>query len=606
MNSLRRLISLSYLPLFIAVFIGCGGGGGNTITPPPTIAFTSTPSTAAAEGVQYSYQVTATSSDASAVTLSLTAAPSGAAISGNLLTWTPTHAEARTPDAFTVQARTANGAGATQSWGVTPNGTVNITAVVTYWTPSGQINVPPQWLSNLPYPAALIPQSDGSLQRLQGAANADGSFSIPNVPAGFYWLQIGPNANYWTSTADFDDGRDVIGRPLTSAAQTTTTFDFSVSGLQPGSQLGDVLSFRTDVRGVTLLPFATVPAGSSTFQGIIAEGSNIDWTKITTIYIGQYIHINTGAFSGYLLGPSQTLSNVAFVPGASNPVDATLSAAPSTSLHLQVAGSAWAALATSVGPGSPVPSFSDYSAFVQPYASDRLALSTPQFPLGPGLTLIRPAPTSPTSFPIPSPYACNLSSGVFTTQIPRVGVPPILTDTDAGTLSYSDPYSTDWLRVFQYCQVSTVSLPRPNSSVTDTFFVTHKQTTDLPQNSVTPILSSVQSPTLNGASLFQSATLNSTNVTIAWSPPVTGQPYGYIVEVFQLGALPSGVTAYLPAGSYATRKTSLSVPFLSVTNTYVFTILAASDANANIETSPFRHKLPFAESGVISAPFVIQ
>jgi len=50
----------------------------------------------------------------------------------------------------------------------------------------------------------------------------------------------------------------------------------------------------------------------------------------------------------------------------------------------------------------------------------------------------------------------------------------------------------------------------------------------------------------------------------------------------------------------------LSVPFLSVTNTYVFTILAASDANANIETSPFRHKLPFAESGVISAPFVIQ
>ena len=162
------------------------------------------------------------------------------------------------------------------------------------------------------------------------------------------------------------------------------------------------------------------------------------------------------------------------------------------------------------------------------------------------------------------------------------------------------------LRSLQTCQVSTVLLPRPNSSVTDTFFVTHKQTTDLPQNPVTPILSSVQAPTLNGASLFQSATLNSTNVTIAWNPPVIGQPYGYIVEVFQLGALPSGATAYLPAGSYATRKTSLSVPFLSVTNTYVFTILAASDANANIETSPFRHKLPFAESGVISAPFVIQ
>jgi hypothetical protein len=160
--------------------------------------------------------------------------------------------------------------------------------------------------------------------------------------------------------------------------------------------------------------------------------------------------------------------------------------------------------------------------------------------------------------------------------------------------------------MFEYCQVSTVSLPRPNSSVTDTFFVTHKQITDLPQSSVTPILGSVQSPTLNGASLFQSATLSSTNVTIAWNSPATGQPYGYFIEVFQLGALPSGATAYLPAGSYATRKTSLSVPFLSINNTYVFAILAGSDANANIETSPFRHKLPFAESGVVSAPFVIQ
>jgi hypothetical protein len=63
------------------------------------------------------------------------------------------------------------------------NGTVNIVAVTTYWTSTGSIDVPRQWLANEPYPAALIPQSDGSLQRLQGAAT-DGSFSIPNVPAG--------------------------------------------------------------------------------------------------------------------------------------------------------------------------------------------------------------------------------------------------------------------------------------------------------------------------------------------------------------------------------------------------------------------------------------
>ena len=39
---------------------------------------------------------------------------------------------------------------------------------------------------------------------------------------------------------------------------------------------------------------------------------------------------------------------------------------------------------------------------------------------------------------------------------------------------------------------------------------------------------------------------------------------------------------------------------------FCFTIVAAADANANIETSPVRHKILSAESGVVSAPFVIQ
>lgn len=111
---------------------------------------------------------------------------------------------------------------------------------------------------------------------------------------------------------------------------------------------------------------------------------------------------------------------------------------------------------------------------------------------------------------------------------------------------------------------------------------------------------------LNGSSFFQSATLNSTTVTISWAPPATGQPYGYFVEVYQLVTLSNGSIGYAPAGNYGTAKTSLTVPFISPSNTYVFAILAASDANANIETSPLRHKIPSAESSVVSAPFIIQ
>ncbi len=62
---------------------------------------------------------------------------------------------------------------------------------------------------------------------------------------------------------------------------------------------------------------------------------------------------------------------------------------------------------------------------------------------------------------------------------------------------------------------------------------------------------------------------------------------------------------YIPDALYATAKTSVTVPFLTAGNTYVFVIFAASDATANIEKTPHRFKIPNAESGIVSAPFVI-
>jgi hypothetical protein len=174
------------LPCVVVGFflIGCGGGGGGgTHTLPSSPTFTSVPGMAAVAGSPYSNQLVATSPDARAISFSLTSAPMGATISGNTLTWTPAHDQSRVTDNFVVTATTAAGGSATQTWSVTPNGTVNIVAVTTYWTSTGSIDVPRQWLANAPFPAALIPQSDGSLQRLQGAAT-DGSFSIPNVPGG--------------------------------------------------------------------------------------------------------------------------------------------------------------------------------------------------------------------------------------------------------------------------------------------------------------------------------------------------------------------------------------------------------------------------------------
>jgi len=78
--------TLPIVLLFLAnIFVGCGGGGGGTKMP-ATPQFTSTPVTAAEEGVTYTYQVTASSSDMSAVTFALSSAPMGATLAGNTIT----------------------------------------------------------------------------------------------------------------------------------------------------------------------------------------------------------------------------------------------------------------------------------------------------------------------------------------------------------------------------------------------------------------------------------------------------------------------------------------------------------------------------------------
>ena len=49
----------------------------------------------------------------------------------------------------------------------------------------------------------------------------------------------------------------------------------------------------------------------------------------------------------------------------------------------------------------------------------------------------------------------------------------------------------------------------------------------------------------------------------------------------------------------------MTIPFISANATYVFAIVARSDANATVETHPFRNQLPIAESAVVSAPIVV-
>jgi hypothetical protein len=591
--------------LIVPVLVGCGGSGSSASPPPVAPVFSSVPVTAAAEGTPYTYQLAATAADQSAITFALTSAPTGAALSGNTVSWTPTHDQSRAANPFAVTATTSQGGTATQTWSVTPNGTIQIKAVFTYWTPTGPINVPRVWLAEQPYPSALIPQTDGSYLRLQGSPNPDGTFSIPGMPGGYYWLQLSATGNsYWTSSSNFDAGVDIVGNPskLITPAPTPTTLAVSLTGLD--AQQIVFLSIQSNDRSLNLrLPYPGTPAATS-LDATVHLIPNFDYSDVNTLFVTEHEQITSGAFSGFVLGPALTVSNFTITSGAANSLTGILIPSPQASIPLNIQGSAWAANYQSVAPATPTPLLTDFSVSAQPFVTNRLAI-----PLittfGPNLTMMGPRGSTLLGFPFPAPNACEQTSGPVFQGSGLFTLPIILTDQDFGTISYGDPYPAPWPRIFQICQHATVQIPRPNSTQTDTFLLTFGQRTTLPTGAIAPLVGPVQNPMINGSTLFQPAALNSTAVNLSWTAPAGSKPYGYFVTVFQLATLSSGITEYVGVARFGTAKTSLDVPLLNAASTYIFQITAWVDGVANMETSPARSQLPVAHSTVISAPITI-
>ena len=229
-----------------ALLISCGGGTShNAMAPAPV--FTSTPPNTASQGVLYSYSITASDPAGGNVGFTLSAAPEGAMLSGNTLSWTPSGAESRIADSFTVTATSSEGGRATQSWSLTPAGTINGSWIDTRWTSKGSSDIPLDWTKARFAPQALVPQPDGTFVAIVGSGNSDGTFTIPNVPGGYYWLQAAPGPSlFWTSSSSIDLGRDTVGVPVGLIPNNEkTTFDFNINGLDP-VETGDQFAFLTD------------------------------------------------------------------------------------------------------------------------------------------------------------------------------------------------------------------------------------------------------------------------------------------------------------------------------------------------------------------------
>ena len=610
--------------MIVFLLTACSSSNTTSAPPPAAPAFTSTPVTQAVEATPYTYQLAA--SGTAAVTFSLANAPTGATLSGNTLSWTPTAEQSRASNSFTVTATVSGGASATQSWAVTPSGTIRISHVDTLWNQNGSTNKAFDWSPISSNVAALVPQADGSFKSLSGTPAANGAFEIPNVPAGYYWLRLGPRDTYWTSSSTFDVGSDIFVSTAnpTTPTPSMTNINFSFTSLDPTATPG-LLEFDPLETSFPAYRNSTNP-GSTTFSGGIGIGSNLDLSAIKNAFVRQYEPAAFGSINGYVMGPSLTLSNLSLTTGGPNTISGALNPTVPTSINLSLKGSAWVPLFDHIAPTAPTAVGGSFYLSVQPYISAD----------GPNVSSSRPIDLLWTSG--------NCTGGSFTSgdfsgflTPSRFANQPLTTDVEAGAVQYSDPFLSAWRRTFRVCQTASVSIPMPGGS-TQNFNLLNAQTTSLPTATVKPLLSAVQNPKINGADLFSAATINGTGVTLSWDPPTIGTPFGYTVAIMSPttspgGTLPVGTfpisspVGTLPVGTppgtiiggigtvvlfsattLSTAKTSMTIPpdLLSSGKTYLFVITSVVDGKANMETNPHRSSLPTANAQLISAPITIQ
>jgi hypothetical protein len=443
--------------------------------------------------------------------------------------------------------------------------------------------------------AALVPQPDNSLLVLTGSGNADGTFTIPNVPGGRYWLRIAPIANYWTSSSTFDFGHDILGRPLKATSSMQTTINLSATGLDP-LQTQDWFAFLTDLNLLNLAFRRDLPAGSTSFVGSAQMTANFDFSQANAGFLVQYEPVALGPMNGFALGPQLALPSLSIVNGATNTIAGSLNPSPKSSLNVDVTGSAWATLMNHLGPGTPTILGSVMTLSAQPFATDRVAVGLNSM-LGSNLPLFSPGDAAAN---------CSDSSGHLF-SLPVTLEPAISADQNLGTLQYGDPFPAAWPRVFSFCEKATLQIPIPNSTTTSPFLIEDGESTALPTAPIAPLVSAVQNPTINGADFFSPSTLNTTSVTVSWSAPGGTPPNAYTVQLFLLAPMPpNGTPAYVRSLKFTTATTSATLPVkLAAGQTFVVVISARLDARANVETSPNRSALPTAYANIVSAPITV-
>ena len=577
MQSRQAFYAMASCFLFSAVFfVGCGGGSSQSASVQSVVKFSTHPNTSANEGDLYTYTPTATDTANGTISFAIAQAPDGATLSGDSLAWTPTSVQSRLANSFTITATSTAGGSAQQMWSVTPTGVIHGQQIVTWHKSDGTTVSIANDLTQVPI-SAVVATANG-FTTISGAGATDGTFTVARVPGGAYFLLFYDEV-FSLSKSSVDLSFDRSGRPDVNVA-TLLTRRYQMGALDPWQISDDITLYSQDLDTLVSQLGPTLNTGDISMDVSTGySGNMLDASKGDTAYLAQMV---TNYYPGVI--PANYLAKLYPIGGLTE-VDGqtTLIGGPSESftdvpgtgnVEGNVKGSSFAAMRSQINPNG--------SAFRTGFFLDVL-------PFG-------------------------ASKGWFgnTPDLIRYVGPPLDDDED-NPLAYGNPFDSNWPLAFAFVDWTRVTYNVPGTFVTtgkDGHMSVYSTAMPTASSAISPIISPVRAPAINGQSFFADQALNDLTPTISWTAPSIGAVSEYIVQICKWQ---TAVGSYYGCGQYATqvarvhtKATSVKIPpgILESGSSYFLTITSRVQTGVDLESAPYASAFPYGEaqalSGVIS------
>jgi hypothetical protein len=415
--------------------------------------------------------------------------------------------------------------------------------------------------------AAYVPNQSGGHVTVPGSGTSGGTFTIPNVPTGFYLLQLG-GTYLWTKNtvvdADFD--REYRSNGVPANGNTTMTFD--LTNLHKW-QRTDV--FEMVCPNNAAFNFLSGTVGETTFTGTFPYvGSLSDASQGDQYYASQFITQKVAGYSFAALGRHIAPAKFTQQQGSDTSINGRLKAIPQTGkFEANFNGADMAAQALAANPNAVLSSTGiDLQVYPGSIAKG-FNTSTPDLIFGPMQPLIT--------------TNGDLGQVIYGNPFPPAKWPVILFYGDFAATVYVAPGATNGAPIGSGVLISTPTLP----------------TSTIPMK---PLVGVVTNPSINGKDFFANLLSIGATPLLKWSPPSLGQATYYLVQIYQLSNSGGTTMVSPPIASLSTQHASLRVPpgLLTTGSGYVFQIRAWYVPGLNFSKTPYMFGPTGASTDILS------